>query len=179
MQLLMQKVYVGIASENDFLVTADRFKKQAFDAQAIQGLRVLVEYVVNDEYLNQKYNSNLRDLIKNIDSNKSFMKNRVYKRLSPYLVAKLHLSFNNIDEAKRYYMKAAKRYNDIEANLMMLAELSSKGEIDATKEFYEYIVLLYKDQNINSLRRSQKEYDAELRRIQQVIEKEVVQGMEK
>lgn len=174
-QLLMHKVYVGLAEEKDFFATSERLKNQSFDAQAVQGLRNIVDSVVSDELLNSKYNTSLIKLIEVLNENKSFTRNRVYRRVSPYLIAKLHLSKNNIIEAKIYYMQAAKRYNNIEANLMMFAELASRGDILVTQEFYYYIIDLYHKQDVKTLRRSQAEYNMEIERIRNVIIEEIEQ----
>lgn len=174
-QLLMHKVYVGLAEEKDFFATSERLKNQSFDAQAVQGLRNIVDSVVSDELLNSKYNTSLIKLVEVLNENKSFTRNRVYRRVSPYLIAKLHLSKNNIIEAKIYYMQAAKRYNNIEANLMMFAELASRGDILVTQEFYYYIIDLYHKQDVKTLRRSQAEYNMEIERIRNVIIEEIEQ----
>src|SRR5690606_24203270 len=48
-RLLLQKVYVGVATEQDFTRAATRLQTQQFDAQTVRGVRTIVETVVKTE----------------------------------------------------------------------------------------------------------------------------------
>lgn len=174
MQLLLHKIYTNSAVEKDFLETSERLKQQAFDAQAVQALRNITEYIAEDDGLKFKYALNLINLIDRMQ-NTHHNDISVFWRVAPYLKAQLYLSLKDYDNAFENYDIAIKRYNDIESNLMMVAELASAGRESDAQNLLEKSEILYLAQNEKTLRRSKSEYNMEISRIKKLLLTELAQ----
>lgn len=168
LNLLLQKVYMRVATENDFKQTANRMKTQPFDAQAVQALRSLTEYIVN-ERLAQSYGSWMISLIEIANTNSNYSNFPLFQRLTPYLEAQIYLAQGKTDLSLKKYIIALSHYNDVEAGMMMVAE------IGVTKNYKEALSLLYKveevyaKQDIQTLKRSKSEYDFEINRLKMFL----------
>ena len=68
-----------------------------------------------------------------------------------------------------------KRYNDIESNLTMVAELASAGRESDAQNLLEKSEILYLAQNEKTLRRSKSEYNMEISRIKELFKTELAQ----
>lgn len=169
MQLLLQKVSYSIATKEDFKLTTERLAKQPFDAQAIQGLRVLTEGVVANEQQCIRYCQPTLSLIQHLDQHAGYNKISVYQRLSPYLKAKIYLAMHQEKAAIAYYQEALQRYNDVEAGLMMVAELGTYGSAQNALNLLNKVDEVYQHQDTSKLKRSKTEYDMEISRLQKVF----------
>jgi hypothetical protein len=169
MQLLLQKVSYGIATEDDFKLTTERLAKQPFDAQAIQGLRVLVEGVTAKEEQCIRYCQLTLGLIQYLNQHASYNKIAVYRRMSPYLQAKIYLAMHQESLALASYYKAIKRYQDVEAGLMMVAELGTYGSAQNALNLLNKVDEVYRQQDASKLSRSKAEYDMEIARLKNVF----------
>lgn len=169
MQLLLQEVSYGIATEDDFKLTTERLAKQPFDAQAIQGLRVLVEGVIAKEEQCIRYCQLTLGLIQHLNQHAGYNKIAVYRRMSPYLQAKIYLAMHQESLALVSYYKAIKRYKDVEAGLMMVAELGTYGSAQNALNLLNEVDEVYKQQDVSKLSRSKGEYDMEIARLKNVF----------
>lgn len=169
MRLLMQKVYSHTATELDFQLTTQRLNAQPFDAQAIQALRNLTEHIVEQEavYL---YGQWTLDLIDNLENNKAYNQLPLFQRLMPYLKAKIYLAKGDQYEFMNYYQLAIKSYADVEAGMMMVAEIGSKGFNQEALELLSKVERIYQKQSPTNLNRSKKEYDFEMVRVREILE---------
>lgn len=169
-RLLLQKVYTHQANEQDFNEASIRLSVQPFDAQAIQGLRTLVEYVVLTEDT-KEYRALSLNLISSMQKNANYKDFPLFLRLMPYLQAQIYAADHQPSKAYVHYKLAMERYNDVEAGLMMVTEMASKGYYFEALNLLNQANLIYQNQNAKSLRRSKLEYDTEIPRLRQVIEK--------
>ncbi len=169
MQLLLQKVSYSLATKQDFEFTTQKLKKQPFDAQAIQGLRLLTESVIANEQHCLRYCQLTLGLIQYLDQHTGYNKNSVYQRLSPYLKAKIYLAMHQEKLAVAYYQEAIQRYNDVEAGLMMVAELGTYGSAQNALNLLNKVDEVYQQQNTSKLRRSKSEYDMEISRLKKIF----------
>lgn len=169
LQLLLQKVYTHTATQQDFIDTAHRLKQQPFDAQAVQAIRVLTEYV-SDHQLGQYADLSL-ELIRTMDANPTYSQFSVYNRVSPYLKAKLYIVKKQPDEALVQYLTALPRYNDVEAGMMMVAELGSAGYTKQALLLLEKVKVVYQHQT--KLKRTKREYDFEVQRVEELLKQQL------
>lgn len=165
LQLLLQKVYAQVATEQDFVDTAQRLQKQPFDAQAVQAMRVLIEYV--SEHQVYAYSHLSLELIQAMDNNPQYQQFSVYQRVSPYLKAKLYLVKKQPDDALAQFLIALPRYNDVEAGMMMVAEIGSAGYIVQALTLLEEVKIVYQHQA--KLQRTKREYDFEIQRVEALL----------
>ncbi|VXA56621.1 putative membrane protein [Acinetobacter proteolyticus] len=171
-QLLLQKVSYGLAKERDFTQTTDRLIIQPFDAQAIQGLRVLTDGIINSQYLCSMYCSLTLGLITNLEQDAKYNKVSVFWRLTPYLKAKIYLAMKEDTKALNTYIEAVRRYKDVEAGLMMVAEIGSNSSASNALILLNEVEKIYHRQDISTLRRSKQEYDVEIPRLKKVLQLE-------
>ncbi|GAA5186701.1 hypothetical protein GCM10023345_23280 [Acinetobacter kookii] len=165
---LLHKLYLNTASHEDFVHTANKLRSQPHDAQALLTFRTLVEYTTQDAKSRIfTYDSLL--LIRALQDNPNYKNDENVKKLAPYLAAKIELANNQPKEALNEYLKAIKIYNDVEAGLMMVAEL---GSHHATKEaliLLDQVEKQYYQQDPKTLKRSKVEYDFESKRIREIL----------
>lgn len=169
LQLLLQKVYARIATEQDFMDTAQRLKKQPFDAQAVQAIRVLTEHV-SEQQLTQYVDLSL-NLIQAMDDNAQYKQFPAYERVSPYLKAKLYIAKQQPNEALSQYLIALPRYDDVEAGMMMVAELGSAGYTQHALELLQKVKQVYQHQT--KLQRTKREYDYEVKRVEEILKEQL------
>ncbi|UBQ38081.1 tetratricopeptide repeat protein [Acinetobacter johnsonii] len=169
MRLLLQKVYSDIATEQDFVITSQMLKKQPFDAQAVQALRNLVEYIT-EQHKTQHYGQWSLQLINELETNNEYKNYPVFQRLMPYLKAKIYLEQGNVEKSLKYYSDAIILYNDVEAGMMMVSELATHGNMKEALVLLNIVETIYKKQEISTLKRSSKEYDFEIGRIRVILE---------
>lgn len=169
LRLLLQKVYVNIATKQDFMHTAQQLKTQPFDAQAVQALRTLVEYIVSDNLHATKYSNCLLSLIDNLEQNARYNQFPLFQRVIPYLKAKIYVAKKQPNKALAQYQDAVVKYNDVEAGMMMVAELGSAQYSEQALILLNQIEQIYKKQPKSSLKRSTREYNFEIGRVKQVL----------
>ena len=172
MRLLLQKVYSDIATEQDFTITSQMLRKQPFDAQAVQALRNLVEYIT-EQHKTQHYGQWTLQLINELETNNEYKNYPVFQRLMPYLKAKIYLEQGNVEKSLKYYSDAIILYNDVEAGMMMVSELATHGNMKEALVLLNTVETIYKKQEISTLKRSSKEYDFEIGRIRVILENQL------
>ena len=99
------------------------------------------------------------------NKNPKYNKISVYWRLSAYLKAQMYLAMNNDELALEQYMEAVKRYNDVEAGLMMVAEVGTYSSSSNALSLLNKVELIFKQQSTSTLRRSRSEYEMEIMRL--------------
>src|SRR5690554_7428571 len=82
-RLLLQKVFVGVATEQDFILAGERLKHQEFDAQSVKGVRTLVETVVKSS--NTDYAHYSLQLLDAMSSSPIYSQFPLFIRLQHYL----------------------------------------------------------------------------------------------
>lgn len=169
LRLLLQKQYVGMATDEDFEQTANRLQKQPFDAQAIQALRTLVEFTVEHPHA-LKYANGTLSLISALEKNAQYNRFPLFQRLMPYLKAKIYLAQGKPKLALTEYLDAISRYNDVEAGMMMVAEIGSTQHYSEALILLEKVEQVYQQQDAKTLKRTRKEYDFEIKRLKGILQ---------
>lgn len=164
-RLLLQKVYAGTADERDFSDASEKLGTQPFDAQAVQGLRSLVDKVL-EHPVSARYVGYSIHLVDVMELNSNYRMLPVFQRLASYLKAKLYLADGNVDKAMAEYSLAMSRYVDTEASLMMLAELARAGYQERALELLPQARAIYEQQPARNMRRTSAEYDDEFARLE-------------
>jgi tetratricopeptide (TPR) repeat protein len=173
MRLLLQKVYVHQATKQDFEETAKKLQEQPFDAQAIQGLRTLVEFICNN-HLSNAYGDDSLVLINYLEQYAvQYNQLPLFQRLMPYLKAKIYLDIGDSNQALNEYLNAVPKYNDVEAGMMMVAELGSAKYPHQALILLEKVKEIYKKESTSSLRRSRAEYDFEILRVETILNEQI------
>lgn len=165
---LSQKVYLNQATREDFINTALKVSEQPFDAQTVMGTRVLVEFIVDNNFVHT-YGEDTREFLAILSQSKTYNQISVFNRLIPYLNARLALAMHENDKAYEYYSDALSRYNDVEAGLMMVAEMASSENYNLALRMLDQVKMIYKQQSSKALKRTVSEYDYEIVRIEKYL----------
>lgn len=163
-RLLLQKVWVGQASEQDFIQAGERLKLQEFDAQTVKGIRTLVERVTGGDAASNSldyahYSLNLLDTM---ESSPAYGEFPLFVRLVAYLRAQLYLHIGDAAEAYRYYSQAISRYQEADAALAMVAEMGSAGYPEKALELLEQATQVLAQQDSRKLKRSRMSYEQDI-----------------
>lgn len=159
-RLLLQKVYVGVASEQDFIQAGERLKLQQFDAQTVKGVRTIVEKVLESnspEYA--RYTLNLLDAM---DSSIVYNQFPLFVRLVAYLRAQLYLYLGDVAQAYEYYSLAMSRYQETDAALAMVAEMGAAGHPQEALALLQQATQVLAQQDSRKLKRSRMSYERDI-----------------
>lgn len=159
-RLLLQKVYLGEAEEQDFVLAGDRLKTQQFDAQTVKGVRIIVEEVIKKGVPEQAhYTLSLLDVMGN---SPSYNRLPLFNRLVAYLRAQLYLHLDEADRAYEYYSLAMKLYRETDAALAMVAEMGSAGYPAEALALLKQAVGVLEQQDSNKLKRTRASYEQDI-----------------
>lgn len=163
-RLLLQKVWVGQASEQDFIQAGERFKLQEFDAQTVKGVRTLVERVTGGDAASNSldYARYSLDLLDTMESSPTYGEFPLFVRLVAYLRAQLYLHIGDVAEAYRYYSQAISRYRETDAALAMVAEMGNAGYPEKALALLEQAAQVLAQQDSRELKRSRMSYEQDI-----------------
>lgn len=159
-RLLLQKVYVGVASEQDFIKAGERLKVQQFDAQTVKGLRTIVEAVLESnspEYVRYTLN-----LLGAMDSSIVYNQFPLFIRLVAYLRAQIYLHLGDTAQAYEYYSLAMSLYQETDAALAMVSEVASGGHPKEALALLEQATQVLAQQDSRKLKRSRTSYERDI-----------------
>lgn len=171
-RLLAQKVYQGTAAESDFAITAKQLRNQPFDAQAVKGLRLLVDKVI-EPTTDASYRDLTLSVIASMSANPRYQRFPLFQRLMPYLKARVYLAQGKVDLAAEQYDQAMQLYAESGSALMMVSELALAGEQEAALKLLPQALEIYRNQPDSSLRRSRAEYDDEFARLERDLRADI------
>lgn len=163
-RLLLQKVWVGQASEQDFIQAGERLKLQEFDAQTVKGIRTLVERVTGGNAASNsleyaRYSLNLLDTM---ESSPVYGQFPLFVRLVAYLRAQLYLHIGDAAQAYGYYSQAISRYQETDAALAMVAEMGNAGYPEKALALLEQAAQVLAQQDSRELKRSRMSYEQDI-----------------
>lgn len=172
MSRLLQKVYLGAATPEDFTRAGERLAQQPFDAQAVMALRTLVDQAMRPDRP-AWYRPATVALIERLAENPAFNRFPLFLRLIPYLKARLLLADGRADEAETLYREAMRRYANIDSSMQMVAEVANAGYYAHAARLLDEADTLYQQQAETSLKFSRRIYDREIARIRAQLEERI------
>jgi tetratricopeptide (TPR) repeat protein len=172
MSRLLQKVYLGTVTPEDFTWAGERLVRQPFDAQAVTALRTLVDQALRQDRP-AWYRSATLTLIDRLAENPAFNRFPLFLRLIPYLKARLLLADGHADEAEALYREAMRRYANIDSSMQMVAEVGNAGYYAHAARLLDEAETLYRQQPETSLKFPRRIYDREIARIRAQIQEEL------
>lgn len=166
---LLIEVYVNRAEREDFIKTANLIKSQPFDAQAVVGLRNIVDKVVRAP-VRTEYVKNLLELLAIIKDNPNYAKFHLFNKLIPYLNGQLYLALEDYDLAYQQFSIAIPMYDDTDSALSMMAEMANASRPVEAMLLFKQAEMVYKKQPDKYLKRSREYYDAEFIRLRKMLD---------
>lgn len=165
--LLLQKVRAQIATEQDFITSAEKLKYQQFDAQAVKGVRTLIESIV--EGSNADYAYYAFALLDTMLESPVYNQFPLFIRLAPYLKAKLHVRLNEEQNAFVNYSKAMRLYNKTDSALVMVAEMATAGYLESALKLLQQAKEILTMQPDRKLKRSRQSYEQDITYLYDVL----------
>lgn len=172
MRLLLQKTYEGMAVESDFVEAGERLAVQPFDAQAVKGVRTLVDYVAELDS-DHNYIVFTLNLIGVMGENEEYSNFPLVTRLLAYAEARLLLAQGHITLATKKYEIAMDLYGDTDAALSMVAEMAQAGHFQSALHLLKHAKIIYRDQDDGRLKRSRAVYDFEIERLENTLQNDL------
>ena len=167
--LLLIKVYAETVTETDFRNTAELFRNQPFDAQAVFGFRNLTDMVIRHEK-HKEYLGYMLILLDDIKNNPNYSKFYLFNKFIPYLKAKIYLAMGDYDQAYEQFSLAMKMYYDTETALSIVAEMANANRPVEALMLFKGAEVIFKNQPDKTLRRSRELYNHEFERIHSMLE---------
>ena len=167
-RLLLQKVYVGVAAEQDFIQAAERLKVQQFDAQTVKGVRTLVDTVVASR--STEYAHHALGLLGVMESSPIYNQFPLFVRLVPYLRAQLYLSLGEAVLAYEHYSLAIQLYQEADAALAMVAEMAKAGYPQEALVLLKQASQVLAQQENRKLKRSRSSYERDITYLEGVLQ---------
>tara|TARA_Y100001970_G_scaffold223851_1_gene275689 strand:+ start:6056 stop:7987 length:1932 start_codon:yes stop_codon:yes gene_type:complete len=163
-RLLLQKVWVGQATEQDFVQAGERLRLQQFDAQTVKSVRTLVEHVVSSNVASNSadYARYSLNLLEAMESSPVYGQFPLFVRLVAYLRARLYLHIGDVAQAYEYYSLAMSRYQETDAALAMVAEMGSAGYPQEALSLLVQANEVLARQDSRKLRRSRASYEQDV-----------------
>jgi len=171
MQWLLQRVLHGVATESDFKTVSARVVGQRFDAQAVLGLRMIVEDLIQPNKSPQ-YRQWTRELLQSMEGNSRYQKVPLFRRMKPYLEGLLWVSDGNMEKAMPLLALAMNRYADTDTSLSIVAHLGNTGHPVEALQLLDQTQSIYERQPVSKLKRPKAVYDAEIPRLRLLLEED-------
>ncbi|NLY15923.1 MAG: tetratricopeptide repeat protein [Gammaproteobacteria bacterium] len=159
-RLLLQKVFVGVATEQDFALAGERLKYQEFDAQTVKGVRTIVETVVKRNNTDYAYYS--LQLLDAMSSSPIYSQFPLFIRLQHYLRGQLFLYLKQPQAMQQEYSQAISRYNETDAALAMVAEVATAGYAIEAIKLLQQAEQVFIKQDTRKLKRSRASYQQDI-----------------
>lgn len=159
-RLLLQKVYLGAASEQDFILAGERLKVQQFDAQTVKGVRTIVDTVLESN--SPEYVRYTLSLLDSMDSSIVYNQFPLFIRLVAYLRAQIYLHLGDTAQAYEYYSLAMSLYQEADAALAMVAEMASSGHPKEALALLKQATQVLAHQDSRKLKRSRTSYERDI-----------------
>jgi tetratricopeptide (TPR) repeat protein len=170
-RLLLQKVYVGVATEQDFVRAGERLTVQQFDAQTVQGVRSIVEAVIASR--SRTYAQHSLGLLDTMEDSSIYNQLPLFVRLVPYLRAQLYVSLGEVAKAYEHYSLAMQLYQESDAALAMVAEMASAGYPEEALALLDQASLVLAQQETRKLKRSRGSYERDIAYLKSVLQNEM------
>lgn len=172
MQWLLQKIVHGQATTSDFDQVAQNLPRQRFDAQAVLGLRMIVETLM-EPATNPEYREQTLHILDVMHGLPQYLHVPLFNRLAPYLRALILLSNHLPDESTKLFLIAMDRYKDIDSSLSMVAHMGNAGYPSHALLLLEEARSIYAQQPGSQLKRPRSVYDDEIDRLDGILRDEM------
>lgn len=172
-RLLLQKVFVGVATEQDFILAGERLKQQEFDAQTVKGVRTIIEHVITGR--NSDYAHFSLKLLDSMGESPVYNQFPLFIRLQHYLRGQIYLYLQQPEPMLKEYSQAIARYNETDAALAMVAEVATAGYPTEAITLLEQAEMVFKQQEDRKLKRSRASYEKDIKNLHSALNDAITQ----
>jgi tetratricopeptide (TPR) repeat protein len=172
-RLLLQKVYIGSAREQDFVQTAERLQHQQFDAQTVKAVREIVDQVTTGN--NRDHAVYTLSLLDTMEQSPIYGQFPLFVRLQYYLRGKLYRFLGEREPMLHNYSEAIRHYNQTDSALAMVAEVANAGYYTEAMALLEQANTLLAQQPDHTLKRSRASYEADIANLRHLFNNAIQQ----
>lgn len=158
-QLLQLKVESQTVSTTDFIDTVKTIKYHKANAQALLGLRDLINSAVEYPGIFDKYKGNFIILIDETLKNPSYNASPDFKKLAYFLKGQIYNAASEPRSALENYLVSLEAAKDVEHGIYMAIQLGNKGYLKEALVLMEASENIYREQPKNLLKKSEAFYD--------------------
>ncbi|HEY0891960.1 MAG TPA: hypothetical protein VGE32_02815 [Cellvibrio sp.] len=169
--LLLMKIYDKTATVDDFTQSAKKIQTQAFDAQAIVGVRAIVEEVLANN--NRVYIAAALKFLYSVEAHPKSKRVDIFVRLVPYLQGRLYLAMGDYQNAFAQFGRAMDRYAETDAALEMVAQMASAQRPREAVMLLKKAADIFQRQDVKTMRRSRDEYESEFKRLHLLLQADI------
>lgn len=168
MQFLITKIQLGTVTDADFNHAFASLPRQKFDAQALLGLRQLVEMLIAQQG-KEEHKERALALLDEMRTLPQYKDISVFQRMEPYLRGLLLLSLGQPDEASAQMSHVMKVYRETDAALSVVADVARAGYYQSALDLLVQAKEIFADQPNKTLKRSRSIYEQEFARIEGLL----------
>lgn len=164
--VLLQKILSGQAGERDFIQAGEQLKVQRFDAQAVNGVRTIIEQVLTGNSIDYaRYSLNL---LITMENGPVYGQSPEFVRLVAYLRAQLYLRLGDLPRSIEQYSLAISLHQQTDAALAMVAQMANAGHLKPALDLLEQAAVLA-EQEPRTLKRSRASYEREIAHLSRTL----------
>ena len=168
MSWLRIHVNTGQATEQHFEQAAAQLVQQSFDAQAVSGLRTLVDDAVAIPELT-RYHKPLLHLLNTLSESGPYRKFPLFMRVVAYNKARLYLLMGDVPQAQAHYLEAIERYGLASSAMQMFAEMAGAGHVDEAQQLLDRIQQGIENGTLQTTPLDQTHYQQEIQHMRQTL----------
>ncbi|MDM1272374.1 hypothetical protein [Acinetobacter indicus] len=173
-QLLQLKVENQTVSTTDFIYTVNTIKDHKANAQAILGLRDLINSAVEYPNIIDTYKDNFIILIDETLKNPSYNATPDFKKLAYFLKGQIYNAASAPELALENYLISLKEAKDVEHGIYMAIQLGNKGYLKEALILLEASEHAYREQPKNLLKKSEAFYDEWIQQTKHDMEQDLL-----
>jgi tetratricopeptide (TPR) repeat protein len=162
---------VGTATLAEFEEAARRLESAPFDSQVVTALRHLAERAARPS-ATEVERAGVRLLIERLQANGQYQQFPLFRRLIPYLLARIALAQGDADAAERLYREAMSLYGQMDAAMEMVAEVGNAGHPEHALRLLDQAERLLATQREDDVKFPRAFYLREIERIRGLLNEE-------
>lgn len=173
-QLLQLKIKQKTVTHQDFESVLATIKYHKANAQALIGLRDLIEESTKNSDIIQVYYTELVLIMDETLKNETYLAMQDFKKLVYFLKGQIYNSIKNPEEAYANYLISLQASNDVEHGIYMSIQLGNKNNLKQALKLLGITEHIYQKQPKNLLKKTEEFYDNWLNKTKEDMQKDLV-----
>lgn len=172
-QLLQLKIENQTVERQDFVDTLKTIQYHKANAQALLGLRELVDGSIKHPNLIQAHQDELLQILEETLKNPTYGVNPDFKKLAYFLKGQIYNTILHREAAYENYLISLESAQDVEHGIYMSIQLGNQGYLKEALELLNASEQIYQKQPKSLLKKSEAFYDAWLKQTKDDMQKDL------
>lgn len=172
-QLLQLKIESQTVTSEDFSKTLKTIPYHKANAQALIGLRDLIDISIKNPEIMEKYQGELFQIINETLKNPTYGAIPDYKKIAYFLKGEVYNEFSQPKDAYKYYLLSLKVAQDVEHGIYMSIQLGNRGYLKEALDLLKISEEVYQKQPKSLLKKSEEFYDNWLNQTKDDMQKDL------